>query len=66
MTVTPEATPTPEPESQNEDKQKTDQEQKSTDDSDGEWNDDSKENTIQYDNAGEQDEMCIRDRNMDD
>lgn len=56
MTATPEATPTPEPESRNEDKQNADQEQKSVDDSDGEWNDDSKENTIQYDNAGEQDD----------
>lgn len=46
VTATPEATPTPEPESQNEDEQKAGQEQKSADDSDGEWNDDSKENTI--------------------
>ena len=56
VTATPEATPTPEPESRNEDKQNADQEQKSVDDSDGEWNDDSKENTIQYDNTGEQDD----------
>lgn len=56
VTATPETTPTPEPESRNEDKQKADQEQKSVDDSDGEWNDDSKENTIQYDNIGEQDD----------
>ena len=60
VTATPEATPTPEPGSRNEDKQNADQEQKSVDDSDGEWNDDSKENTIQYDNTRESRTMAVR------
>lgn len=68
VTVTPEATPTPEPNIQDEDQQKENTDQNPQDGADGEVNDDSRENTVHYDNDGDRDDNSqdvIPDQNDD-